>query len=115
MFRAWLEILENKTKELMDDGYTVDCAMSEAWNESYGGIYDDYNLWDLSITELRRAFWDDSFQELEAYEESIIYNAGRFPCKECNWFTYDNVSQIGKCTNFNIKRELGSRCISLEE
>jgi len=115
MFKAWLEVLENKSKELIDDGYTVDCAMSEAWNKYYGGISEDCDTWDLSINVLRDAFWTESFIELEVYEEAIINDTERFPCKECNWFAWDHISQLGKCSNFNIKREADSRCISLEE
>lgn len=115
MFRAWIEVLENKSKEYMDDGYTVDCAMSEAWNYCYGGIIEDFNIWDLSVATLRDSFWEDSFVGLEAYEEAIINNVGRFPCKECGWFAWDHISQIGKCSNFNIERETNSRCISLKE
>lgn len=68
----WIEVLEFKTKELIDDGYTVNSAMYEAWNDYYGQINKDCDILNLSIREIRESFWRDSFDDLEAYEEEII-------------------------------------------
>ena len=115
MFKSWIKMLENISKEYMDDGYTVDCAMAEAWNRCYSRIVEDFNVWDLSIGVLRNEFWDNSFPSLELYEEDIIKNADRFPCKDCDWFTWDHISQIGSCFNYNVNRSKDSKCFDSEE
>ena len=79
----WLEVLKEKTKSYMDEGYSVDTAMMEAWGSSYQGISDDSQKCCFNISELRESFFEGALDELESYEEDLIAKAGRYLCKEC--------------------------------
>lgn len=79
----WLEVLKEKSKSYMDEGYSVGTAMMEAWGSSYEGISDDSEKCYFNISELRESFFEGALDELKSYEEDLIAKAGRYLCKEC--------------------------------
>ncbi len=72
MTRDWLETLCEEAVVLIDDGYTVGPAMEKAWDNNYDSIAVSSCDDDFEIDELRNLFWEDGFDQLEKYEESII-------------------------------------------
>lgn len=70
--QSWLEILKEKTKHYIDEGYSAGTAMIEAWGNSYEGISDDSEKWYFHISELREVFFEEALDEIESYEEDLI-------------------------------------------
>jgi len=49
----WLKVLVDKTKDCMDEGYSVGTAMINTWVNSYGAIKEDSDRWYLYIRPKR--------------------------------------------------------------
>lgn len=110
----WLEVLKEKTRFYIDEGYSIGAAMMKAWGSSYGGIYDDSEKWYFNISELRETFFEGA-DVLEGYEEHLIVKVEKYPCKSCEWFVLNHVENKGYCNNFSIERKIKDSCISEEE
>lgn len=67
--KEFLNTLKEETKHHIDNNSMVtDQAMQEAWDEHYDTIICTLNT-DEEIKQLRGAFFDDSFDELQEYED----------------------------------------------
>ncbi|WP_319200090.1 hypothetical protein [uncultured Ilyobacter sp.] len=72
MINEWLEVLCGGALALIDDGYTVGPAMEKSWDNNYDSIVVSSCEDDFEVDELRNLFWDEGFDRLESYEETII-------------------------------------------
>ncbi len=64
-----LEALKEETKHYIDsEAMVTDQAIQEAWDDKYTTIICTLNT-DEEISQLRGAFFDDSFEELQEYED----------------------------------------------
>lgn len=70
--KEWIKVLKEKTKDYMDNGYSMETAMIEVWSNSYDGISDDSEKWYFNISDLRDSFFNGSLDELERYEDEVI-------------------------------------------
>ena len=112
MKKKWLKQLSEKSKLLIDTGYTLGPAMTEAWYALYDDITQDCIKRGFSIGKQRDTFWEKSIDELESYENEIIEKHERYPCRKCGWFMTYHSRNKGYCNNFCIDRTMESRCIS---
>ena len=112
MKKKWLKQLSEKSKLLIENGYTLGPAMTEAWYALYDDITKDSIKEGFSTGRLRDFFWEKSIDVLESYENEIIEKYERYPCRNCGWFVADYTSEKGYCNNFCIDRTMESRCIS---
>ena len=74
MKKQWLETLYEEALVLIDNGYTVGPAIEKAWDSNYDSIAVSSVDFNFAIGEVRDLFWDEGFNRLEEYEESIIAN-----------------------------------------
>lgn len=108
----WIQILEKKTMQLVNESYSVGTAMMKSWEEYYPPMVEDGERGYLNISDLRDTFFNNSLDKLEAYEDNLIDNTDRYPCKDCGWFIWNHISNEGYCNNFSLVRSEDSKCIS---
>lgn len=113
--KRWKELLEERSVELMDNGYSVGTAMMKAWEDFYDPMAEDGERGYLCISELRDSFFNESLDKLEAYEDELTDKGNRYLCKDWGWFVWDYQNNNGYCNNFNVERNHDSRCESEEE
>ena len=110
----WIQILEEKSIQLMNDNYSVGTAMMKSWEKYYPSMVEDGERGYLNISDIRDTFFNNSLDKLESYEDKLIDKASRYPCKDCEWFVWNHISNEGYCNNFSLMRDKDSKCISEE-
>jgi hypothetical protein len=63
--------LVRTSKLYIDKGWLADTAMSEAWDDIYDNLGEDFT--DEEIAKIRNKFFQDEFERLDEYETRKIY------------------------------------------
>ena len=69
--KGWIIELEERSKILIKEYYSVGSAMIKAWDECYYYIKEDADIQEFYISDLRDTFFNGSINILEEYEDSL--------------------------------------------